>query len=219
MENDFWENVGYLNSPTGGALTRALYLCSSCKEFHRAFYLKFGPNAEYVMKVGQFPPWEIEIDKEMELRLGEYSEYYMKGLITESQGYGIGAFAYYRRIVEEVIDELLADISDLLAGEEKERYQETLKKAGKSTVTQDKIEIVKDLLPPILRPGGMNPLSVLHSTLSEGLHENSDEECMDLAMTLREIMLFLVHQLSVSKKSSLQFTERMRKLLDKRSNG
>ena len=32
------------------------------------------------------------------------SETLKKGLINESQGYGIGAFAYYRRIVEVVND-------------------------------------------------------------------------------------------------------------------
>ena len=49
-----------------------------------------------------------------------------KGLVSESQGYGIGAFAYYRRIVEEIIDEMLKQIGDLISGVDKERYAAAL---------------------------------------------------------------------------------------------
>ena len=218
MVNEYYENESHPNSAVEGTLVRARYKCTSCQDFHRVFYLKFGPNAEYVMKVGQYPSWGIEISKEMESALGEYSEYYKKGLICESQSYGIGAYAYYRRIVEEIIDDLLTDISDLLEGEKKQNYQEALEEARKSNITQDKIEIVKDFLPPILRPNGMNPLSVLHSNLSEGLHAKSDEECLELSISIKEILLFLVKQISATKKSSKQFTKSMRKLIEKKSN-
>jgi len=217
MVNTYYENLEYSNVPPENLLVRALYTCSSCSQYQRAFLLKIGPDAKSVYKAGQFPAWEIEIDDEMKEILGDFSKYYMKGLICESQGYGIASFAYYRRIVEEIIDQLLSDIADLLGGEEKEQYLEALERVKKSKVTQDKIEIVKDLIPPILRPGGMNPLSVLHTTLSEGLHQKSDEECLDLAMNLREILLFLVHQISTSKRSSDRFTDSMRKILENRS--
>ncbi|MFZ0548883.1 MAG: hypothetical protein WAM60_25760, partial [Candidatus Promineifilaceae bacterium] len=56
-----------------------------------------------------------------------------------------------------------------------EQYQFALAETKKTTITQDKINLVKDLLPAILRPDGMNPLSILHSSLSKGLHAESDE--------------------------------------------
>src|SRR5271163_2712540 len=107
---------------------------------------------------GQFPAWSIDGDPALLKLLGGYGAYYKKGLICESQAYGIGAFGYYRRIVEEVIDTLLDDIAGLLAGEELAKYQEALQKTKATIVTQEKIDLVKDLLPPILRPAGMNPL-------------------------------------------------------------
>ena len=61
-------------------------------------------------KVGQSPAWDIVMDKELESLLGDHAYFYKSGLICESQRYGIGAFAYYRRIVEEVIDELLVSV-------------------------------------------------------------------------------------------------------------
>lgn len=200
-----------------GKIKQIVYICASCREFRRHFLIKFSQKGDYVMKVGQEPPWEITPDKELERILGPHAEYYKKGLICESQGYGICAFAYYRRIVEDIIDELLSDIQDLLVDEEQARYIEALEKVKQTTVTQEKIDLVKDLLPPILRPDGMNPLSVLHSTLSEGLHQKSDERCIELAMRIREVLNFLVNQITATQEASKSFTKSMRRLLDRKA--
>ena len=140
-----------------------------------------------------------------------------KGLICESQGYGIGAFGYYRRIVEETIDKLFDEIADLLSEDELDVYRVALEKTKETIVTAEKIELVKDLLPAILRPDGMNPLAALHSALSQGLHAESDEDCLDLAENCREILVFLVNQVAASKQTAKSFTSSMRKLLDKKS--
>ncbi len=76
---------------------------------------------------------------------------YKKGKTCESHSYGIGAFAYYRRIIEDIIGELLEVIQDLMVGEELEKYREALERVRKTKNITDKISIVKDLLPPILR--------------------------------------------------------------------
>jgi hypothetical protein len=193
-----------------------IYRCTSCERFLRYFAVKFDSDNEYVMKVGQEPPWEIIMDPTLKKTLAARDHYFKKGLVCESQGYGIGAFGYYRRIVEEIIDELLEGIPDLMSGEERDQYLEALEKAKRTTVTQDKIDLVKDLLPPILRPDGMNPLYALHNTLSEGLHNESDERCLELAVEVRETLVFLVNQIEVTKSSSTRFTESMRRLLDRR---
>ena len=52
-----------------------------------------------------------------------------RGLICESQSYGIEAFAHFRRVVEELIDSLLNDIADLMSGDEKEKYLQALEQA------------------------------------------------------------------------------------------
>lgn len=219
MNNEYWENFQYMNHPSEDVNVRLVYLCTHCQKFERLFYIKAGGNRQnsWYMKIGQFPAWEVSGDINIERLLGNHSGYYKKGLICESQGYGIGAFGYYRRIVEEVIDELLEEIADLLSGEELDLYRIALEKTKTTIVTADKIEIVKDLLPAILRPDGMNPLAALHSTLSQGLHAESDEDCLDLAENCREILIFLVNQVAVSKQTAKSFTASMRKLLDKKS--
>jgi hypothetical protein len=193
-----------------------VYLCIHCQKFERLFFIKIDDKRQWLMKIGQYPSWDIKGEPNLEKLLGKHADYYKKGLVCESQGYGIGAFGYYRRIVEETIDGLLGEIASLMAGTELANYQKALEKVKITTVTQDKIELVKDLLPPILRPDGMNPLSVLHSILSEGLHAGSDEICLEHAASCREILIFLVNQVEASKNSARTFTESMRKLLSKK---
>lgn len=217
MKNEYWENLNYANYPIDGIIFRAVYLCYHCQKFERVFFIKVDDNQKWFMKVGQYPAWITKGNVNIEKLLGEHSSYYHKGLVCESQGYGIGAFGYYRRIVEEIIDSLLDEIADLLTEQELSQYQDALSKTKKTIVTQEKIDLVKDLLPPILRPEGMNPLATLHSALSEGLHAESDEQCLEYAETCRQILIFLVNQVAVSKAASRGFTESMRKLLEKKT--
>ena len=217
MTNDYCENYQYSNVNICGQVFRAAYLCTHCEKFVRMFYIEVDNEKKWLMKVGQSPAWEIHGNSQIEKLLGKHAAHYKKGLVCESQSYGIGAYGYYRRIVEEVIDELLNEIAQLMAGTELELFEEALAKTKKTTVTQEKIDLVKDLLPPILRPEGMNPLSVLHSSLSAGLHAESDEACLEQAVIIREVLLYLVNQVATSKAAAKNFTEGMRKLLEKKS--
>lgn len=217
MNNDYTENLSHANFPTDGLVLRIRYICAHCQNFERYFFIKIGDDRSYIMKIGQYPPWDISVEKNISNMLGEYVHYYKKALICESQSYGIGAFAYYRRIVEEIIGQLLEDIAQLISDKEHAEYMKALEEVRKTNVAEDKIKIVRDLLPPILRPDGMNPLSTLYSVLSEGLHAKSDDDCNDNAMTIREVLIFMANQLSASKAASKNFTEGMKKLLEKKS--
>ena len=216
MANEYWESAGYANAETPGSTVRCVYACEGCKDFRRYFFLHFLPDGSGFMKIGQFPPWEINPDSRLIRAIGDHSDYYKKGLVCESQGYGIGAFAYYRWIVEITIDNLLDQVPELMTGAELATYQTALAQTKNTIVAQEKIAIVKDLLPAILRPDGMNPLGVLHSQLSQGLHAESDDNCLSSAMAIREILVFLVNQLAISKNSAKAFTDNMRALLDKK---
>ncbi|MEQ8245393.1 hypothetical protein [Fulvivirga sp.] len=193
------------------------FLCESCKSFERRFFIHVNEDLDTMYKVGQYPEWEIKMDKNLEKTLNKHSKTFRKGLVCESQGYGIGAFSYYRRITEDIIDELLDSIFDLIEEEHKEEYKEALEKTKSTRVTQEKIDLVKDLLPTILKPNGMNPLGVLHSELSEGLHAESDEACLENANHIKTILTFLINQIIQSKEAAKGFTESMKSLLDKKA--
>lgn len=194
------------------------FLCQSCKNFERRYFVYINEESDTIYKVGQYPEWEIKMDKNLEKTLNKHSTTFRKGLVCESQGYGIGAFSYYRRITEDIIDELLESISELIEEEHKEAYQLALEKTKGTRVTQEKIDLIKDLLPTILKPNGLNPLGVLHSELSEGLHSSSDEDCLENANHIKSILTFLINQIIQSKESAKSFTSSMKSLLDKKSS-
>lgn len=217
MTNKYDEFYKYSNITSGDKRIRLVYECQSCQSFIRQFHVYISPEFDYAYKFGQYPEWEIKIDKNLEKSLRSHASTFKKGLVCESQGYGIGAFAYYRRITEEIIDELLDSIVELIEVENQESYKAALEKTKKTRVTQEKIDLVKDLLPSILRPGGVNPLGVLHSELSEGLHAETDDRCLENASHIRDILTFLINQIIQSKNAAKQFTTSMKSLLEKKS--
>jgi len=212
----FLQKGSYLIQSAQNKVINLEYECQSCHSFTRHFYVYVNEDLNEVYKVGQYPEWEIKMDSGLEGALHKHATTFRKGLVCEAQGYGIGAFSYYRRIIEEIIDELLDSISDLIDIDQREQYEEALKKTKATRVTQDKINIVKDLLPSILKPEGMNPLGILHSDLSEGLHALSDKECLDRAHHVRNILTFLVNQIIQTKHSAQLFTASMQSLLNKK---
>jgi len=232
MVNDY-EEVDYNGHENvyRDAVVRAKYECSACRDYTRRFFIHFGiaeievENEEgkkekeeiiYMEKIGQYPDWNIEMDKELEKMLGEHTKYYKRGLICESQSYGIGAYAYFRRITEDVIDELLESILDLVEEDEKEQYIGRLEDVKKEKIAEKKINLVKDLLPKSLQVDGMNPLKELYEVLSQGIHNETDEECMEKAEAIRGILVFLVNQVIRTKKDKKSFTEGMKKILVKK---
>jgi hypothetical protein len=217
MENQYYEANQVMNEAVGGQACRLQYICASCQRGRRIFVVRFDPNNEFIMKIGQYPPWDIRPDSNLEKMLGGHVDLYKKGLVCESQGYGIGGFGYYRRIVEDMIGQLLDDLAVFMSGTEKEEYVSALERVRATPIAQDKIALVKDLLPPVLRPGGINPLSVLHEILSQGLHEASDEVCMELAAGVRDALVFLVDQIEATKERRAGFTASMQKLLDRKA--
>jgi hypothetical protein len=202
-----------------GHLSSIAYQCAGCNLSLYNFYLLFSPENEYIIKVGQYPPWEINTDSELSKLLGEHVEYYKRGLVCESQSYGLAALAYYRRIVEDIIDLLLESIEELIEDKDKARYKVALLKTRATTVTKDKIELVKDLLPSSLRPNNINPLNVIHSSLSEGLHSKNEDECLEIAGGLKESIIFLVNQILQTKQHAMKFSDGMKKFLEKKSKG
>lgn len=229
MENDFYhfsmEPHNRTISPLGTVL-ELRYLCESCHQYRHTFFVAFGTDKKpkedantfsgWIRKIGQAPPWEIEMQKPLEKALGDNADLYKKGLVCESQGYGIGAYAYFRRITEKVIDELLNSIITLIDEDEKPQYEEALAKVKATRITEDKIKLVQDLLPQSLQPDGYNPLKALYSALSDGLHNKSDDDCMELADTIKAVLIYLLEEIQSRNEKSKVFSEKMKALLAKK---
>jgi len=194
--------------------------CASCGDFC-SFFIKWEDVTKdkfKIFKIGQWPPYSIDVPSEIQEVLGEYKTLFQNGLICESQGYGIGAFAYYRRIVELIIDKMLADIRELLDEEKLKEYDETLRGFEKTIVAAKKIELVTNMLPPSLQIAGHNPLAALHSVLSVGLHELDEEDCLNLAIEIKNLLIGMYRRITLAKEDKLEFGKgltKVQKKLDK----
>ena len=202
---------------------RLEYVCAGCKGANVEFLLfvlrSNGHDAESkkylyqmkIQKVGQFPAWSINPDSGVAKLLGEQVETYKKGLVCESQGYGIGAFAYYRRIAEASIESLLMHIKDLV--EDDTTVVNAIEKLKTEHVAENRIQIASAVLPESLKVSGANPLSVIYGALSDGLHAKDDETCLDLAHDIREALTYLVHQINLQAQAKHQFVKNLKEIV------
>ncbi|MCW8965620.1 MAG: hypothetical protein OQK82_02890, partial [Candidatus Pacearchaeota archaeon] len=107
ITNNLGRSISYAmgHSFNGGVLTLN-YTCTHCHNFKRNFIIKMQEDGK-MEKIGQYPPLDIIIPKEIKsLNKKDVEEIYQRGKISENLGYGIGAFAYYRRVVELCISKL-----------------------------------------------------------------------------------------------------------------
>jgi hypothetical protein len=172
-----------------------------------------GRSGFSLTKAGQWPSIRPEIDRCLETALGEVSAgLYKKGLTAEAHNFGIGAFAYYRRVAESTTQKLLQNLRTYAQGNGATEVLAALDSVQNETQEAKRINAVKDLLPPALRPDGMNPLGTIYQALSGGLHEQSDEDCLEKAQGLRTALEFLVTTLETQKAGADRYVTAMRGL-------
>ncbi|MGO9839589.1 MAG: hypothetical protein ACLPZF_00095 [Candidatus Acidiferrales bacterium] len=77
-----------------------------------------------------------------------------------------------------------------------EKMISELEAARKETQFSKAIETIKPGVPEALLMDGHNPLMLLHNALSEGLHAQTDEECLELATSIRVVLTDLVGRMA-----------------------
>jgi len=114
--------------------------------------------------------------------MGPDREEFLKGRRCENQGLGVSAFIYYRRVVENQKNRILGEIIKVSEkiGATAEKI-EKLKSAVTETQFSMALDMAKDSMPESLLKNGHNPIFLLHSALSEGVHTLSDEQSLELA--------------------------------------
>jgi hypothetical protein len=142
-----------------------------------------------ILKIGEDPPFGIMANDELSRFLTNDAELFAKGLRAENQGLGIGAYTYYRRIVDNQKDHLLDQIEKVLKlhGGSTEISAAIAKARSTDSFTRA-MEQIKGMLPGSLRVDGHNPLQLIYDQLSDGVHGQSDEVCLARAAIIREAL-------------------------------
>ncbi len=168
-------------------------------------------------KIGEAPEFVSTTPTRLIRILENEREYYLKGRRSENQGMGIGAFAYYRRVVEnqktQIFDEIIKVAKSTGAPKD---FIESLRTAKSENQFTRAVDSVKAGFPQVLLIDGHNPLTLLHSALSEGLHAKTDNDCLELAHSIRIVLTELAERLGEILKDQSELKAAVSNLMSKK---
>jgi hypothetical protein len=194
------------------------YRCSNCQKTEKIFSILALVNDKVQLsgrcyKIGELPVYGPPTPPRLISLIGPDRDAFLSGRRCENQGLGIGAFAYYRRVVENqknrILDEIIRVSAKLGVPDS---AMTTLANAKTEIQFKKAIESVKDALPQVLLINGQNPLTLLHAALSEGLHAQSDERCLEIAQAVRVVLAELSERLGQALKDEAELNDAVSRL-------
>ncbi len=194
------------------------YLCSNCRKSSKTFSLLVKKDAGLLsgscIKYGELPNYGPPTSAKLIKLLGPDREIFLKGRRCENLGLGIGAFVYYRRVIENqknrILDEIIKVASKINSDQ---GLIEALEKAKNETQFSKAIDSIKKSFPDILLINGNNPLTLLHAALSEGIHNQTDEHCLGIATSIRVLLSELSDRLSQILKDEAELNKALTTLM------
>ncbi|MGA2886455.1 MAG: hypothetical protein ABSE51_00265 [Terracidiphilus sp.] len=198
------------------------YICKNCSKSVKLFSLKINAaentRTGKAYKFGELPNFGPPNSPRLITLIRDQRDLFLKGRRAENQGMGIAAFAYYRRVIDDqrvrIFDEIIKVCQRLSADES---IIQELTAAKNESQFSKAIESVKHGIPEALFISGQNPLTLLHSALSEGLHGKSDEECLENATNIRIVMAEFAERMGQVLKDEAELSAAVSRLLNKKS--
>jgi hypothetical protein len=169
------------------------YSCANCRSHSKIFAIMARWNTDIdegeAIKVGEWPPFGPKVSARVLSLLGENKDLFLMGRRSEIQGLGIGALAYYRKVIENQKDHLIDEIIRVVRRTgSSESHIEKLKSAKMEPKFKNAVELIGDTLPQVLLINGYNPLALLDQAISKGSYVNHDTDALKLATALRKIL-------------------------------
>jgi hypothetical protein len=212
----------YLLRPS---IHKLVFKCCNCKETTYEFYLDIIPSVKQnadndtlfkIQKVGQYPRHGKPAPKKTLKLLGKERGLFFKGAISENQGMGIGAFSYYRRVLDAQKDKIFDEVIRVLKlNVGNETLIQELTEAKAETQFTNAIKKIKTALPDGLKINGHDPLSLLYSALSECLHNHTDEECLENAQDIKMVLFQFSDRLDSALKDDAELSDAVNRLARK----
>jgi len=206
--------VIYFTGPIKSEEVMVEFECVSCNTSRKIFALSIENTGEdkdnrfyFVTKFGEYPQKPLPQNRELSKFIKKDKADYNKAVVCLANGYGVAAFAYMRRIVEQNINDLL----DLIK-ESVDPGSDLINKINELKTTSpmsDRIKIANYALPDYLKPDGFNPLGQIYGLLSDGVHSLPDEKCLEKAKDLQVCLEFLISELAAHKKNREDFKNRL----------
>ena len=200
------------------------YVCNNCKNYRKIYAIQLNAKdvrrndkpiytADYriagVIKLGEYPSFGAPLPAKLVTLIGSDRDYFLQGWRAENQGMGIGAFTYYRRVIENQKNKLIDKIIKVAkVGVVSQKMIENLEAAKKETQFSKAVDIIKDTIPESLKIKTHNPLTLIHQALSEGIHNDTDEGCLSSAKQIRVFLTKFSERLAGRSRSTASSTKR-----------
>jgi hypothetical protein len=184
-----------------------LYVCINCNEANKVFAVKAERSGkeEYpgnCIKIYQEPSFGAPIPKRLFHVIGEANrEYFLQARRAIARGLGVGAYSYYRRIVENTKFDLVNSVLEVAQATNAPPGQiELLKNAQAENQFSKAIEMLRGegAIPAVLLIDGHNPLSLLHDLLSEGIHQLNDAECLKRSQEAEIVLCEIADRMQIA---------------------
>jgi hypothetical protein len=184
--------------------------------FQRAITIRFGKTSTGLnaVKYGEYPPFGPPLPARLQRLFQGDVELLKKGFRAEKWGFGVAAFTYYRQVLERQRDRLFERIIEAAAAvNAPQRTIDKLKEAKSNRQFSTSLEQAKEVFPESLMIVGQNPMAVLHRVCSEAIHNHTDEECLDIAITTRKLLIAFSERLAEAIKSQTEIEDSLKKLM------
>lgn len=195
------------------------YKCRNCRKSPKTFALRAmsidSSSPSIVVKMGEFPSYGSNLSGNLISLIGTDREFFLQGHRAENSGFGIGAFSYYKRVVENQKGRFIKEIAKI-AGQSgaDEQTLSWFEKAEKEPEFIRAIEETKGVMPQSLLIHGQNPLTLLYSALSEGIQAQTDTECLEVATGIRIILTELAERIDSALKDNGELSSAVNRLLN-----
>jgi hypothetical protein len=202
------------------------YSCSNCEISAKIFILKVvdGQSPSVICtKIYQEPPFGQPIPKRLFHIIGEANrEHFLQARRAIARGLGIGAYAYYRRIVENTKFDLVGSVLEVAQATNGSTAQiELLKKAQAERQFSKAMEMLQDVyaIPAVLLIEGRNPLSLLHDLFSEEMHQLNDGECLERAQEAEIILCEIADRMQIAMTERKSVKAAITSILNRKAVG
>ncbi len=195
-----------------------VYVCRNCGKARKVYSLSVlfseSGGRGTARKYGEWPVFGPPTPSRVIKLMGEDREIFLKGRRCESQGLGVGAFAYYRRAVENQKGRIFGEVIKVAKklGASAEVVGE-LEAGAKEPQFSRAVDMIRHGFPDGLLLNGHNPLKLLHGPLSAGLHAESEERCLELASSVRVVLTELAERMGQVMRDEQELNEAVRRLL------
>jgi hypothetical protein len=194
------------------------YTCRNCGQNKIFFYFFWSSNGQegVFFKGGQYPPLQRDPPVSLSKKLNDVDkDLYRKALTSRNNSYGLGALAYLRRVVENRMNDLLDLLHEAAKDEAAAEELKKIEEVKKSWRFDDKITYASKLLPAHLTPGGVNPIDRLHDLASDGIHNRTEDECLEIFDRCKTSFEYVFQSLEVEIEDAKAYITSLKPLAPK----